>query len=502
MTIVRFTKQDLALFSAASRDRNPLHISEKYARTTPYAEPVVFGLLGLLAGLGQLPERPDRRLQHISVEFRNPLSVDVSYRFDIIESSTDKARIKLYDTNRLMMTATVSFMPGQDHTESMQFPETCCAAEPADRKKDTLVSGTRVTGTYAPRTEDFAQVVDRWRLAGKGATPHQIAALMWASYIVGMHLPGKRAVFWRLTLDFHEAGAHRDGPFFYDAAVEELDERYDLLRSVGTLSAGSLPYATTHMSAFVRPDSPQPSLRRIADLLPESEQLKGKLALVIGGSRGLGAAITQALASQGCSVLLNYQYSRTEAERVRASLGDRSALVELMQGNAADIQWCVSVRDTILKQYGGLDMLVCNASPPIRPLVFKPEKIAQFQDFLNRSLELFCAPMATFLDTVAERGGWNIVISSSFVRELPAEFPHYVTSKCALEGLVNWAAAHYPKARHLIVRPPKLLTDQTNTTVGRQGAMEVEQAAASIIGHLYRASPSQALQIMETFNRP
>ncbi|MGC3974615.1 MAG: MaoC/PaaZ C-terminal domain-containing protein [Nitrospira sp.] len=46
MTTVRFTKQDLARFSGASRDRNPLHISEDYARTTPYAEPVVFGVLG------------------------------------------------------------------------------------------------------------------------------------------------------------------------------------------------------------------------------------------------------------------------------------------------------------------------------------------------------------------------------------------------------------------------------------------------------------------------
>lgn len=499
MTTVRFTKQDLARFSAASHDRNPLHISEEYARITPYAEPVVFGLLGLLAGLGQLPERPNRRLQHITVEFRNPLSVAVPYRLDILESSTDNVRLKLYDTTRLMMTATVAFMPGQDTTESMLFPETCCAAEAADRKKDTLVTGTRVTGTYAPRTEDFAQVVDRWRLSGKGATPHQIAAMMWASYIVGMHLPGKRAVFWRLTLDFHETAAHREGPFFFDAAVEELDERYDLLRSVGTLSSGSLPYATAHMSAFVRQDSPEPSLRRIADLLPESEHLKGKLALVIGGSRGLGAAITQALASQGCSVLLNYQQSTAEAERIRASLGDRSALVELMQGNAADIQWCLSVRETILKQYGGLDVLVCNASPPIRPLAFEPEKIAQFQDFLTRSLELVSAPMSTFLGTLAERGGWNVVISSSFVSELPADFPHYVTAKCALEGLMNWAAVRHPKVRHLIVRPPKLLTDQTNTTVGRQGAMEVEQAAASIVGHLHRASPSPAVQIMETF---
>ncbi|MCC6966016.1 MAG: SDR family NAD(P)-dependent oxidoreductase [Nitrospira sp.] len=499
MTTVRFTKEDLARFSAASCDRNPLHISEEYARTTPYAEPVVFGLLSLLAGLGQLSERHDRQLRHISAEFRNPLSVDAPYRFDIIESATDNARVKLYDTTRLMMTATFAFAQGQGHTESQRFPKACCATEPEDRNKDALIPGTRVTGTYAPETEAFAQVVERWGLDGKGATPHQIAAMMWASYVVGMHLPGKRAVFWRLKLEFHDAEAPQEEPFSYDAAVEDVDERYDLLRSTGTLSAGSQPYATAHLSAFVRQDSPQPSLRRISDLLPESEHLKGMRALVIGGSRGLGAAIAQALASQGCSVLLNYQQSTAEAERIRASLGDRSTQLELVQGNAADVAWCLSLRDMILKRYGGLDLLVCNASPPIRPLAFEPDKLPQFQDFVARSLSLVSAPMSTFLGMLADQAGWNIVLSSSFVKELPAIFAHYVTAKCALEGLVNWAAAQYPTVRHRIVRPPKLLTDQTNTTMGRQGAIEVEQVAAAIVRQICQSHQSQALQIMETF---
>lgn len=497
MTTVRFTKQDVTCFSAASRDRNPLHISEAYARTTPYAEPVVFGVLGVLAGLGHLSSRDDHHLQQLSVEFRNPLSLDAPYRLDITESSTDKARVKLYDATRLMMTATFTFRPGQGHLESSVYPCVDCPAQPADRTSTTLSPGTRVTGTYAPQTEEFAQVVERWQLSGKGATSHQIAAMMWASFVVGMHLPGQRAVFWRLTVDFHDASVQEKDPFVYEAAVEDLDERFDLLRSAGTLSSGSFPYATARMWAFVRQDSPRPSLRRLTGLLPESEQLKGKVALVIGGSRGLGAAIAMAFASQGCSVLLNYHRSTPEADLIRASVGDRSELIELVQGDAADVQWCLSVRETILKHYGGLDFLVCNASPPIRPLAFEPEKVAQFQDFLSRSLELVSAPMAAFLSILAGKAGWNIALSSSFVRELPVEFPHYVTAKSAIEGLVTWSAAHHPKVRHLLVRPPKLLTDQTNTTVGRQGAMDVEQVAALILRTLSGTGQSQALQILE-----
>ena len=61
-SVVVFDQADIALFSAASHDRNPLHLSEEYARTTPYGQPVVFGILGVLAALGQLPDDPERAL--------------------------------------------------------------------------------------------------------------------------------------------------------------------------------------------------------------------------------------------------------------------------------------------------------------------------------------------------------------------------------------------------------------------------------------------------------
>jgi NAD(P)-dependent dehydrogenase (short-subunit alcohol dehydrogenase family) len=85
------------------------------------------------------------------------------------------------------------------------------------------------------------------------------------------------------------------------------------------------------------------------------------------------------------------------------------------------------------------------------------------------------------------------------VRDLPEQWPHYVTAKFAIEGLAQWAAAHYQPAQTLIVRPPKLLTDQTNTTLGRQGAMKVEQAATSMVRHLCNSTPSKAVQVLESF---
>jgi NAD(P)-dependent dehydrogenase (short-subunit alcohol dehydrogenase family) len=322
---------------------------------------------------------------------------------------------------------------------------------------------------------------------------------MWASFIVGMEFPGKRAIFWRLKLDFQPDDGRPVGPFSYNVTIKDFDERLDLLHTTGELFTFERLYATAQIRAFVRPDSPRPSILGIMALLPRSQKLKGKVALVIGGSRGLGAAISQALVLQGCTVLVNYHHSKVEAEQVRASLGDESRLIVLAQGDAADTQWCLELRRYVMAEYKGLDFLVCNASPPIRPLAFVPEKLELFQDFLVKSVALVTVPMSVFLECLSKRCGWNVIVSSAFVRDLPGEWPHYVAAKCAVEGLAQWGAVHNQQTQTLLVRPPKLLTDQTNTTLGRQGAMPMEQAAAAIVRHLCSSQPSQGVQILDRF---
>jgi NAD(P)-dependent dehydrogenase (short-subunit alcohol dehydrogenase family) len=282
-------------------------------------------------------------------------------------------------------------------------------------------------------------------------------------------------------------------------AIKDFDERLDLLHMTGTLASCDRLYATAEIRAFVRPDSPRSSIDGITALLPRSQKLKGKVALVIGGSRGLGAAISQALVLQGCTVLVTYHHSRTEAEQMRESLGDESRLIVLAQGDATDTQWCLELRQHVMAEHKRLDFLVCNASPPIRPLAFAPEKLERFHDFLIKSVALVSVPMSVFLDCLSESSGWNVIVSSAFVRDLPAEWPHYVTAKSAVEGLAQWAAAHNQQTQTLLVRPPKLLTDQTNTTLGREGAMPIERAAAAIVRRLCNSEPSKAVQVLESF---
>ena len=92
------------------------------------------------------------------------------------------------------------------------------------------------------------------------------------------------------------------------------------------------------------------------------EYLTGKVALVTGASRGVGAAVSQILAQSGASVVLNYRSKGARAEEVAANIRQTGATAMLAQ---ADITSETEVRSMLLQvkeQFQKLDVLVLNAS--------------------------------------------------------------------------------------------------------------------------------------------
>ena len=92
-----------------------------------------------------------------------------------------------------------------------------------------------------------------------------------------------------------------------------------------------------------------------------SEKLKGKVAVVTGASKGIGAAIAKHLAAEGAAVVVNYASSKEGAERVVAEIARKGGKAVAVQANVAkpaDIQRLFSEAK---KAYGQLDILVNNA---------------------------------------------------------------------------------------------------------------------------------------------
>src|SRR5438105_1637865 len=108
---LQFEEQHLQLFSAASLDFNPLHLSEAYAHRTPFGERVVYGILGCMASLARLSPPPGKTPASVSIDFKSPLTLGVQYA---VNANIDAGNMKvsLMDGTSLALRMQLTFSDG------------------------------------------------------------------------------------------------------------------------------------------------------------------------------------------------------------------------------------------------------------------------------------------------------------------------------------------------------------------------------------------------------
>ena len=85
------------------------------------------------------------------------------------------------------------------------------------------------------------------------------------------------------------------------------------------------------------------------------------IVLITGATRGIGRAITERFAREGCRLALVYRADAGAAREVRDRLAGAHVEVELIRADLGDLRACRTVVDTVVGRYGGLDVLVNNA---------------------------------------------------------------------------------------------------------------------------------------------
>ncbi len=169
--------------------------------------------------------------------------------------------------------------------------------------------------------------------------------------------------------------------------------------------------------------------------------LKNKVALVTGGSRGLGAAISMALGNSGAKVGINYFSRVEEAKSVQSEIVKRGGTAEIFQGDVTNETEVKQLCESVTNQFGPIDILVLNATlihvhKPIEQLVWK-DMVDHFEFFVKSPLLL----AQQVLPSMKQRKYGRIINIGSevFERGIP-RFSNYVAAKGAQLGLTrSWA---------------------------------------------------------------
>ncbi len=172
--------------------------------------------------------------------------------------------------------------------------------------------------------------------------------------------------------------------------------------------------------------------------MSENKPFAGKVALVTGGSRGIGRAITLRLAAGGADVVINYFRKRDTAEATAEEVRRTGVKAQVIRANVGDPEKIDSMFDEVERTFGRLDILVNNAASGVaRPALDLDVKGWDWTMDINVRAFLLCAQRAARL---MPGGGKMVSISSLGSRLVWPIYTAVGVSKAALEALTRYLA--------------------------------------------------------------
>ena len=192
------------------------------------------------------------------------------------------------------------------------------------------------------------------------------------------------------------------------------------------------------------------------------DRLDGRVALVTGGTRGIGAAISRRLAGRGASVAAAFGHDHERAREFQAELALTGADVSIHEGDIASADECRRMVREVIEHHGRLDVLVNNAG------MTSDNTISKMSDddwhrvlAVNLSGAFFLAQGA--LEHMVERGSGRIVNISSIIGQIGnIGQTNYAASKSGMFGLTMSLAR---EAAFALKRSERLTPYGANITV-------------------------------------
>jgi 3-oxoacyl-[acyl-carrier protein] reductase len=246
-------------------------------------------------------------------------------------------------------------------------------------------------------------------------------------------------------------------------------------------------------------------------MLMTKDTLRGRTALVTGGSRGIGAAIARSLAEAGAAVAVNYRERAGEANALVKAIAKEGGRAMAIAADVSQSDAVARMVQRVKSELGSIGILINNAGVAITRDIQDLSE-ADFDQTIAVNLKsVFLCTQAVLPMMRSEGWGRIVNISSGAARGAGAIGPHYNASKAGMEGLTRGYAARLVKEGITVnaVAPSLIETDMmkgqhnlvSRIPVGRFGkAEEVATAVMMLLDNAYMTGQTIALSGGMAFN--
>lgn len=197
--------------------------------------------------------------------------------------------------------------------------------------------------------------------------------------------------------------------------------------------------------------------------------VRGRVALVTGGGRGIGRGISELLASEGATVAVNYRRDADAAHDTVNAITAAGGSARAYAADVSDAEQCAELVSSVVADFGGIDILVCNAGIASRGRSVAdtdPDEMVRVVATHAFSAHHLCR---LALPSMRTRGRGDVVmVSSVATSHMAPNGAPYVMGKAALEALAfTLAKEERPHGIHVNVVAPGLVETDMGVRLAR-----------------------------------
>lgn len=201
-----------------------------------------------------------------------------------------------------------------------------------------------------------------------------------------------------------------------------------------------------------------------------------KTVIVTGGSRGIGAAIVKELALKKYNVVLNYNKSEKEAEKIKEELKEKDINIEIFKADVSDKKQAKELIEFTLNKFKNIDVLINNAGiDQIKPFMEITENDWNTMFKINLNSVFNCTQEA-LKNMIHNKKGCIINISSIWGITGASCEVHYSASKAAIDGMTKALAKELgPSNIRVNSIAPGLVNTEMNKELSKEDLAELKK---------------------------